>query len=47
MQAGEPLVSVHAPEKMELEELEAQFSAAVSITGARKPVPKLILEVMA
>jgi pyrimidine-nucleoside phosphorylase/thymidine phosphorylase len=46
VQVGEPIVTVHAPEKLDLEELESKFQAAVDITGARKPVPKLILEVM-
>ncbi len=46
VQAGEPIVTVYAPEKVKLTELEAMFHDAVEISGARKPVPKLIYEQM-
>ncbi|MCM2278767.1 MAG: thymidine phosphorylase [Oligoflexia bacterium] len=46
--AGEPLVTVHAPAEAQggpdLDALRARFEEAVEITGARKPVPKLIFE---
>lgn len=48
VQSGEPLVTVHLPgqtsEKIKLLELETLFQNSVEITGARKPVPKLVLE---
>jgi len=44
---GEPIVTAHIPEnadKTRLFELEAMFQGAVEISRARKPVPKLIIE---
>lgn len=43
---GEPLVTVYASEKTDLTSLETRFKEAIEITGARKAVPKLILEVI-
>src|SRR5262249_50293063 len=37
VEAGEPIVTVHIPEKLKLDEIEAQFHQAIEITGARKP----------
>lgn len=44
VQAGEPLVAVHHAGDPGLDALEERFHAALEISGARKPVPKLILE---
>jgi len=44
VQSGEPLVTIYANEKTDLNPLEALFHETVEITGARKPVPKLIFE---
>lgn len=41
---GDPLVTVYAPDTLDLAPLEARFQAAVEIGGVRKAVPKLILE---
>jgi pyrimidine-nucleoside phosphorylase len=44
---SDPIATVYLPEReVPLGELEQQFHAAIEITGTRKPVPKLILEVM-
>jgi pyrimidine-nucleoside phosphorylase len=47
VQPGEPLVTLFAPESRDLTELEALFFDSIEISGARKAVPKLILEVLA
>ena len=41
---GDPLVTVHSPEKADLDAIESVFYQAIEINGAKKPVPKLILE---
>lgn len=50
VQAGDTLVTVHAPAafaaKERMGELEASFQAAIEISAVRKPVPKLVLEVI-
>ncbi len=48
--SGEPLATVYLPEKpkggLNLEALEAEFHKAIDIHGSRRPIPKLILEVL-
>jgi len=44
VQAGEPLVTVHASDQANLAELEERFLGAVTVSDVRKPVPKLIFE---
>lgn len=44
VQSGEPLVSVFAPEGMDLKPIEDLFYDSIEISSSRKPVPKLILE---
>ena len=49
IKTGDPLVTVYLPEKLRgaaLAPLEESFHESVDITRARKPVPKLILEVI-
>ena len=50
IQAGDTLVTVHAPaafaSKERMAELEAGLQAAIEITAVRKPVPKLVLEAL-
>ena len=46
VQSGDPLVTVYVPEKMQMTDLEQSFYEAVEIRGDRKPVPKLIAEVL-
>ena len=50
VQAGDTIVTVHAPaayaSKEKMNELEASFQAALEITAVRKPVPKLVMEVL-
>lgn len=46
VQPGDVLVTVHANNAVHLEELEEKFQAALSISDARKAVPKLILETL-
>jgi thymidine phosphorylase len=41
---GEPLITVHAPEKSDAAHIETCLSDAVEITGTRSIVPKLVLE---
>ena len=43
---GEPIVTVHAPENLDLAPLEQRFREAVQVTSARKPVPKLVIETL-
>jgi len=42
--AGEPIVTVHASGRLDLAPLEGRFHAALLIASTRKPVPKLILD---
>jgi pyrimidine-nucleoside phosphorylase len=44
VQAGDPILTVHAPARMDVKNLEAQFHESIEITNARKPVPKLVFE---
>jgi pyrimidine-nucleoside phosphorylase len=44
VQTGDPLVTVFAADRSGLGDLETLFQDAIEITGARKPVPKLIFE---
>jgi pyrimidine-nucleoside phosphorylase len=48
--SGEPMVTVNVPEKRgngpDLELLERQFQEAIEVSSTRKPVPKLIFEVL-
>jgi pyrimidine-nucleoside phosphorylase len=49
--SGDPLVTVHLPARVAqdralLADLEARFQDAIEITGTRKPVPKLVLEII-
>ena len=50
VKSGENLVTVYAPQNptlaQEMDRLEALFQDSVEITGARKPVPKLILDIL-
>ncbi len=46
VQPGDPIVTVHAPEGLRLETLEADFHAALEISSSRKPVPKLVLDTL-
>lgn len=46
IQPGEPIATVYAREGQELDELESWFHRSIEISSARKPVPKLILEVV-
>lgn len=41
---GDLVMTVHAPEGFDLADLESKLSDAIEISGARKPVSKLILE---
>ncbi len=43
---GDTIAIVHAPEHLDLAPLETLFAEAVEISNVRKPVPKLILEVL-
>ncbi len=43
---GDPIVTVHSRESAPLRELEEAFHGALEISGTRKPVPKLISEVI-
>ncbi len=43
---GDPIVTVFVGEKTPLSEIEETFYQSVEIMGARKPVPKLIHEIM-
>lgn len=44
VQTGEPLAVVHYSDPGRISELEERFHEAIEINGARKPVPKLILD---
>lgn len=46
--AGDVIATAHLPawDKERLAEIEARFQGAIEITGARKSVPKLILEII-
>jgi pyrimidine-nucleoside phosphorylase len=50
VQSGDPLVTVHASQafsnREKMSELETLFQDSIEITGTRKPIPKLILEVI-
>ena len=47
VKTGDPLVTVYLPEKLRgAASLEDAFHETIDITRARKPVPKLILEVI-
>jgi hypothetical protein len=37
-------MTVHAPQGFDLADLESKLSDAIEVSGARKPVSKLILE---
>jgi thymidine phosphorylase len=50
VQSGDTIVTVHAPaqfsNKERMAELETVFHESIEITGVRKPVPKLVMEVI-
>lgn len=46
VQPGEPIATVFGPGDRDLGELEKQFLGALELTSARKPVPKLVMEVL-
>lgn len=47
VQPGDPLVTIHSADGVDLAELEHLFQAAITCSSARKPVPKLLTELSA
>ncbi|MGZ3689752.1 MAG: thymidine phosphorylase, partial [Bdellovibrionota bacterium] len=43
---GDPIATVYARERTSLNELETWFQSSIEIKGARKAVPRLVLERM-
>lgn len=46
VKAGDDLVTIYAPKHQDMEGLESLFHDSITITSTRKPIPKLILDIL-